>query len=297
VAASGWNTLAAMPLRRRQKFIEGEPSVLSRARRERENGDEPAQSAGEETVDDEADAIAGSQSGAAVQPPPAGDREGAGLAAEEGLVSRARPVESRPGEPVRAQLDRLAEQIRGLQQQLDAFVARRSEGVSETASQQVAAIVAAAEESAAQIRASAEEDAAAVRDRLLAEVQSEVERIRAEAQADAGRIRTEAHAEAARVREQAIAEASAEIEAVCARLSDDLQSAARAAIAGIAGGPRVTLTSSPEPPSVQPEPAPGPDKRIADEVEEAVDELQTAAAVLEQSLRHLRAIGGDEPAG
>jgi hypothetical protein len=231
--------------------------------------------------------------------PIAGGEDADASGVEEGLLTKARPVEARTGEPVKAQLDRLAEQIRGLQEQLDAFIARRSEAVSETASQQVAAIVAAAEESAAAIRNSADKDAAAIRDRLLAEVQAEVESIRTEAQADAGRIRTEAHAEAARVREQAITEASAEIQAVCAQLAEELQAAARSAIAGIAGGSRVTLRSPPpsKSPQVNEQAASESDNRIADEVEDAVDELQTAAAVLEQSLRHLRTIGGEQQPG
>jgi F0F1-type ATP synthase membrane subunit b/b' len=220
----------------------------------------------------------------------------AGTEIEEGLVGKAKPIEPRPGEPVRAQLDRLADQIRGLQEQLDEFIAQRSESASEQVSQQVAAIVAAAEESAADIRTSAERDATTLRERLLADVQAEVERIRSEAQADAGRIRTEAHAEAARVREQAITEASAEIQAVCARLADELQNAARNAIAGIAGGPRVTFSTPSEVAPSEDKPPAASEQRLADEVEEAVDELQSAAAVLEQSLRHLRTIGGDVPA-
>jgi hypothetical protein len=101
------------------------------------------------------------------------------------------------------------------------------------------------------------------------------------------------------VREQAITEASAEIQAVCAQLAEELQAAARSAIAGIAGGPRVTLSSPPPSKStpVNEQAAAESDKRIADEVEDAVDELQTAAAVLEQSLRHLRTIGGEQQPG
>lgn len=289
-----------MPLRRRQKLIEGEPSVLGRARREGEAGGDPAEEATEEDVEGSGEPLPGAE-GAMTDLPnepaeEALDEPSDQGAVEEGLVSKAQPVEPRPGEPVRAQLDRLAEQIRGLQKQLDDFIARRSEAVSETASQQVAAIVAAAEESAAQIRASAETDAAGVRERLLADVQAEVERIRAEAQADAGRIRTEAHAEAARVREQAITEASAEIQTVCARLAEELQTSARNAIAGIPGGQRVTVAMGAEPAPNPEESAPETEQRMVNEVEDAVDELQTAAAVLEQSLKHLRAIGGDEPA-
>jgi F0F1-type ATP synthase membrane subunit b/b' len=204
--------------------------------------------------------------------------------------------EDRLTEPVRAQLGRLAAQLHGLQQQLDLFLARRSEAVADQASQHVAAIVAAAEESAAEIRASAERDAAAVRERYLADVQAEVERISVEAQADAGRIRTEAHAEAARLREQAVTQATAEIEGFVARLGADLQASARAAVAGIARGtPRAAA-----PVNESPRTSPGEvralahQKQIADEVEEAVDELQAAAAALEESLRHLRATGTEE---
>jgi hypothetical protein len=291
-----------MPLRRRQKLIEGEPSVLARARREGEAGDQSVEQTSEEDVEGSRETLPGGESAMSdvshepVEEAPDDPTASEQSAVEEGLVSKAQPIESRPGEPVRAQLDRLGEQIRGLQQQLDDFIARRSEAVSETASQQVAAIVAAAEESAAQIRASAETDAAGVRERLLADVQAEVERIRAEAQADAGRIRTEAHAEAARVREQAITEASAEIQAVCARLAEELQTSARNAIAGIPGGQRLTVSTPAEPSPGHEEAAPETEQRVANEVEGAVDELQTAAAVLEQSLKHLRAIGGDEPA-
>lgn len=292
-----------MPLRRRQKLIEGEPSVLSRARREAGFGAFPEDDDEEEEEASFADreteeAIV--TAGMSAEGETAEGFAGVGRGAEEGLVGRAQPISRRSGEPVKEQLDRLAEQIRGLQQQLHALLARRGEAASETASQQVAAIVAAAEQSAAEIRASAEKDSAKVRERLLAEVQAEVERIRTEAQADAGRIRTEAHAEAARIREQAITEGSAEIQAVCSRLAEELQTAARTAIAGIAAGPRVSFSSSAEPvkpaaeaPRSRGDAATETDPRIVDEVEEAVDELQNAAAVLEQSLRHLRAIGSD----
>jgi F0F1-type ATP synthase membrane subunit b/b' len=197
-------------------------------------------------------------------------------------------------EPVVVVLDRLATQMHGLQEQLDAFIARRNEAVAERASQHVASIVAAAEKSAAEIRAGAETDAVTVRERLLDEARAEVERIRSEAEADAARIRSEAHAHAARAREKAIAQAGAEIQAACARLSEDLQARARAALARIAGGARV------EPPGAPAAPARGeatglaPGKLMTSEVYDAVQELQNAASVLEQSLRNLRATGHEQ---
>lgn len=201
--------------------------------------------------------------------------------------------EDRSGEPVGAQLGRLAAQLQGLQEQLEAFTARRSQAVAEQASRHVAAIVAAAEEAAAEIRGNAEHDAAALRDRLLADVQAEVERIRADAQADAARIRTEAHAEVARMREPAIAQATAEIDAFVARLAGDLQVTARAAIARATGS---TAPGGPSAAGAQPTAqAPADEHHIAEEVAEAVDELQDAASALEESLRHLRAIGDEKP--
>ena len=201
-------------------------------------------------------------------------------------------TEGRLAEPVKVQLDRLATQIHGLQEQLDAFIARRNEAVAERASHHVASIVAAAERSAAQITAGAETDAAATRERLLADVQAEADGIRSEAQAGAARIRTEAHSQAARARDQAIREASEEIQVVCARLSEELQAGAQAAIAEIAGG---TGAAAPAEAPVQAEAeAPAPARQITDEVQDAVQELQNAATLLEQSLRDLRAIGDEQ---
>lgn len=229
--------------------------------------------------------------------------------AAEGSAAVERPGDLMPG-PVTAQLGRLAAQLQGLQQQLDAFIAGRGRNVAEQASQHVATIVAAAEESAAEIRARAEKDASAMRERLLADVQAEVERIRSEAQADAGRIRTEAHAQAARLRERTIARATAEIDAFVARLAEDIQAAARATIAGIGYPPSDTAATAPDAVPAAPSTAPAApqappeapayaaasshDKPIADEVEEALDDLQLAAVALEESLRHLRA-GEEQP--
>lgn len=206
--------------------------------------------------------------------------------------------------PVKTQLDGLAAQLQALQDQIDAFIAGRNEAVAERASHHVAAIVAAAEKSAADIRAGAEKDSAAHRERLLAEVEAEVERIRAEALADAARIRTEADAHAARAKEKAILEARAEIQAMCGRLSEDLQAGASTAIArmtdaGITtptepGGARPPETSGPPPQAATAVPAGASAMQIANEVEDAVDELQTAAVELEQSLRSLRPIGEDQ---
>jgi archaellum component FlaC len=210
------------------------------------------------------------------------------------------PPSDHQREAIREQLERLTSQIHALQAQLDAFIARHNEPVAERASQQVASIVAAAEQSAAEIKASAERDAGAIRERLIAEAQAEVERIRSEAYADAVRIRTEAHAEAARAREKVIVGASAEIHAVCERLADQLQAAARTAISQIAvrpaeGAPAPIAGATPAPEAeFGAEEPPGRSRTITEEVEEAVDELQTAAAVLEQSLRHLRAVGDKE---
>ncbi len=207
---------------------------------------------------------------------------------------------------VRVQLDRLTTQIHGLQSQLDAVIARRNEAVAERASQHVAAIVAAAEQAAAEIKTRAERDAAAIRERLLTEVQAEVQRIRSDAELDAARVRTEAHAHAARVREGAITEASTEIQAVCTELAERLQAAARVAIAGIARGVPGGNDPTPTPPmglapvgESQPvtkdvAPHTADDKRLTNEVEDAVNDLQSAAAALEHSLRHLRAIGEEE---
>lgn len=228
------------------------------------------------------------------------------------------PTEARLAGPIEAQLDRLAIQVRGLQEQLDPLIARRNEAVAERASRHVASIVAAAEKSAAGIRAGAEKDAAAIRERLLAGAQADVERIRAEAQADAARIRREGYAQAARAREQVIAKARAEVQAVCSRLSTQLQVVARDAIAGIAPATRTeaalrhTPSGGMSSPSGTPTPgegpadsasaslqqiapgfpAPGRSQRITDELEDAVGELQKAAEGLERSLHDLPPIGG-----
>ncbi len=232
-----------------------------------------------------------------------------GAAVEEPTIPTQDSSGAEVSATVRARLDHLTGQIQGLQAQLDAFIARRNEAVAERASQHVGAIIGAAEQAAAEIKAGAEHDAGAIRERLLAEVQADVQRIRSEAELDAARIRTEAHALAARVREKAITEASTEIEAVCTELAERLQAAARVAIAGIPRGGAVTDDPSLAPtmgpaPGHEPQPAEGDiaspaapttdDKRLANEVENAVDDLQSAAAALEHSLRHLRAIGEEE---
>jgi cell division septum initiation protein DivIVA len=286
--------------------------MLARARHERRRGGrEPSSDTqGEmnpQPADNETSGRAGDATGAV--PQDNGESE-AGLpqsvTGHGAPASSERPEEAdnatdaeRPPEPIKGQLDRLATQIHGLQQQLDAFIARRNEAVAERASQHVASIVAAAEKAASEIRAGAEKDAVAIRERAMAEVQAEVQRIRSEAQADAARIRTDAHAQAARARKKAIVEASAEIQTVCARVSEELQTAATRAIAGIVPG---TTTASPArklEPTATPEPsaqvaAAAPAKRITDEVAEAVDELQSAALVLEQSLQGLRTIGDEQ---
>jgi hypothetical protein len=216
------------------------------------------------------------------------------------------PADGEVSATVRTQLDRLTTQIHGLQAQLDAFIANRNEAVAERASQHVASIVAAAEQAAAEIRVGAERDAAAIRERLLTEVQAEVQRIRSDAELDAARVRTEAHAHAARVRETAITEASTEIQAVCAELAERLQATARGAIAGMARGAPVGEDRIPAPAAVsaradEPQPATSDvasptaeGERLTNDVEDAVNDLQSAAAALEHSLRHLRAIGEEE---
>jgi phage host-nuclease inhibitor protein Gam len=218
-------------------------------------------------------------------------------------------------EPVKVQLDRVFTQMYGLQQRLDALIARRNEAIAERASRHVASIVAAAEKSAAEIRAGAQNDAARVRKRLLADVQAEVAVVRSAAHADAARIRAEANAQAARARDEAITEASAEIQDVCSRLSDELQRAASTGIARVRGGERRPTSAAPatrvaglasdrlRQPAVEIS-APARSNQIAHEVAGAVDEfhevagavdeLQNAATVLERSLRNLRE-GAAEP--
>lgn len=193
------------------------------------------------------------------------------------------PAEEGLAEPVKSVLDRLATQVHGLQQQLDAFIVRRNEAVAERASHHVAAIVGAAERSAAGMRAAAEAEVAATRENLMADVRAEIERIRAEAETDAAQIRSEALAHALGAREKALMDASGEIQALCGRLSDELQASAGPAVA------------SEIPAHVPPFP---PVKCIA-EVQEAVDGLQTATAMLEHSLRkgEQAATRQSEPAG
>jgi hypothetical protein len=214
------------------------------------------------------------------------------------LSSRAAAAAGDPlWEPINAQLERVTTEIHGLQHQLDALIARRNQTVADRASHHVAAIVAAAERSAAAIRAAAEKDAASIRERLLADVQANVERIRSEAQSDAARIRREAHARAAQARQRAINEVSTEVEAVCARLSAELQARGRAAIAAIAGSSRMTAPRATVQHAIaKPSPraaadAPIPTRRITDEMQGAVQELQNATSALEQSLRNRRVAG------
>jgi archaellum component FlaC len=195
---------------------------------------------------------------------------------------------------VRDQLDRLAGQIRGLQQQVEELVARRSDVVAEQASQRVAAIVQAAEESAAEISAQAHAEAAELRERLRAEAQADADRIRVEAQADASKIRTEAHAAAARLREETLAEVREAVERITAELAEELRTSARAAIDEVAGS---ESSAGPIEPAAEPEPAVAIETAevAPTDVEGAVDELQSAAAVLEESLRHLQEIGQGLP--
>ncbi len=236
---------------------EGEPSVLGRRRElESENGQE-AQIEMEATPP--------------VEDPGAGNSSG------------------RSPDDVKDQLARLGTQIRGLQQQVEGLVAKRSDVVAEQASERVAAIVHAAEQSAAEITVQAHAEAAELRDRLMAEVHEEADRVRVEAQADAAKIRTDAHADAARLREDTLIQLGQEVERIVA----ELQNHARQAIIDVTGGPLPSALAETEPappPTHDPVSEPAPD---ADEiqVEEAVDELQAAAAVLEESLRHLHEIG------
>jgi F0F1-type ATP synthase membrane subunit b/b' len=191
---------------------------------------------------------------------------------------------------VRDQLDRLAGQLRGLQQQVDDFVAHRSDIVAEQAGQRVAAIVQAAERSEAEIAAQAHKESAELRERLRAEAQAEADRIRVEAQAGAAKIRTDAHADAARLREETLDGLRRDVDHICAQLAEDLHSSARKVIDAVAGGP-----AAPAPAELAPEPevpqAESGQRHPDADVEEAVDELQSATAVLEQSLRHLHEIG------
>jgi hypothetical protein len=182
--------------------------------------------------------------------------------------------EQRLLEPAIAELEQLTDQARGLLQQLGALVTRRNEAIAERASRHVAAIVEAAEKSAADIRAGAGEDAAAIREKLAADANAEVRRIRADAETDAVRIRAEAHGDAVLVRERALVDASSEIESVCRRLTAELRTRAGAAKAV----PSAPVTHT------------------ADDVQDAVNELEGAAAILEQLLLNARA-SGDQPEG
>src|SRR5581483_4938671 len=160
------------------ELIHGEPSVLGRQRTDNEQADEPQST----------DTVGGQT--AAEQ---AGDPH-----AEVNSLDTEAVITADPPEGVRDQLERLASQIRGLQDQVEVFVSRRNDVVADQASQRVAAIVHAAEESAAEISADAQREAIEFRGRLVSEAQAEAERIRVQAQADASKIRTEAHAAAAR---------------------------------------------------------------------------------------------------
>lgn len=263
-----------MPLLRRNReedLIEGEPSALGRSRRS-DNGQEGELQEGNE-------ATTGHE--AAGQPD-------AGLEDVEAYGAENAP------EAVRDQLERLAGQIRGLQQQVEELVARRSDAVAEQASQRVAAIVQAAEESAAEIAAQAHAEAAELRERLRAEAQADADRMRIEAQADASKIRTEAHAAAARLREETLAEVRGAVERITDQLAEELRTSARAAIDEVAGSEASVISSEP---AAEPESASElePEEIAPANVEEAVDELQSAAAVLEESLRHLQEIGQGLP--
>jgi Rad3-related DNA helicase len=257
---------------REDELIQGEPSALGRAR-QAENGlaNDPS---------DTADQI------------PAEDRtEQEHASPPEAMATASDPVP----EGVKEQLERLAGQIHGLEQQVEEFVARRTDAVADQASQRVAAIVQAAEESAAEISAEAHKEGAELRERLRSEAQAEADRIRIEAQAEASKIRTEAHAAAARLREETLAEVRAEVERITERLADELRASARTAIDAIAGGPEpLAMPEAPPPPPPAPPPI-APEEAGSSEVEEAVDELQSAAAVLEESLRHLQQIGQGLP--
>ena len=247
-------------------MVEGEPSALGRGRRS-ENGQEA-----ELQPENEAPAVheAPEQAGAG--------SEDAGTRGPEN-----------PPHDVRDQLERLATQIRGLQQEVEGLVARRNEAVAEQASQRVGAIVQAAERSAAEISAQAHAEAAELKERLRADAQADADRTRVEAQADASKIRTEAHAAAARLREETLAQVRHEVQRITEQLAEELQTSARIALDEVAGSleapPPVEAVAEPEPPAIETEEVAPAD------VEEAVDELQSAATVLEESLRHLQEIG------
>jgi hypothetical protein len=307
---------------RDEGLVKGEPSTAGRARNERRSGESQsaearstptAEPAHEDETPSERELGLSQPAAQAVSTP--GDIANG---PQKALVLSPEATEARLAGPIEAQLDRLARQIQGLQEQLDPLIARRNEAIARRASRHVASIVAAAEKSAAGIRAGAEKDAAAIRERLLAAVQADVERIRAEAQADAAWIRREGYSQAVRARERMIAEARAEVQAACSRLSTQLQVVARDAIAGIApttrtesalrqtpsgGMPSPSGTpiagegpADPAPASPQQTapglPVPGRSQRITDELVDAVGELQKAAEGLERSLHDLPACGG-----
>jgi hypothetical protein len=201
---------------------------------------------------------------------------------------------ARPPDAVnKDQLEQLTTQVRELQHQVEQLTTRRSEVLAIQAGERVAAIVQAAEESAAGIAAHAHEEGAALREQLRAEAQAEADRIRGEAQADATRIRAEAYADASRTREQLLIQLRTEVEHACARLAEDLSAAARGAIDAIAGGAPVSDFQQAEP-QAEAAPEEAPESPVPD-VEEAVDEFQSAASMLEQSLRHLHDIGRNLP--
>jgi archaellum component FlaC len=252
-------------------MIEGEPSALGRSQR----GD----SGQEEELQEDREATSGHE---------AAEQQGLGSEEIDTGGSEHAPA------AVRDQLDRLGGQIRGLQQQVEELAARRSDAVAEQASQRVAAIVQAAEESAAEISTQAHVEAAELRERLRSEAQADADRIRVEAQADASKIRTEAHAAAARLREETLAEVREAVERITERLSEELRTSARAAIDEVAGSESSAAHIEP---AGEPEPtvAIEPEEVAPADVEGAVDELQSAAAVLEESLRHLQEIGQGLP--
>lgn len=162
-------------------------------------------------------------------------------------------------EGVKTQLDRLSAQIDGLQQRLDAFMARRNETIADRASERVASIVAAAEKSAAEIKAAAESDAADLRKQASAEIHEVCYRLSGELQRGA---------EAAL--ERITGRRPPPIPTAAATVSDRLREPA----VNVSGRLRAN--------------------QIAHEVKEAVGELENAAKVLEHSLRNRRA-GADEP--
>lgn len=214
--------------------------------------------------------------------------------AETAATDESATAPERPPEAVRDQLERLTAQILGLQQQVEQFVVRGSDAVSEQVNERVAGIVEAAKRSAAEITAKAQREAATLREHHHAQALAEANRIRVEAQVEAAKTRTEAHADAVRLREEALAEIRGAVDRLCARLLEDIQACANEVLDAVA-------RRSPAPPS----PAgadPVPDEReskleeqMTPGVEEAVDELQSAAAVLEHSLQHLHEIGEGLP--